>query len=177
MKSRWIWAILAAALAAGIYGSAVLATPSAGQTTATVAKSTFDDLDLRGQAQTTTVGPNGNTHPDGAWLAMLKTRGTSDLYVIDNKFAPGGTSGWHSHPGPSVIFVVAGTITNYTSDDPSCTPHAYSAGQGFVDPGGDDAHTLRNEGTTTAETIAVQILPHGADRKIDVPVAPGNCPF
>jgi predicted lysophospholipase L1 biosynthesis ABC-type transport system permease subunit len=33
---------------------------------------------------------------------------------------------------------------------------------GFIDPGGKDVHTLRSEGSTQAETIAVQLLPHGA---------------
>ena len=161
----------------GAYGGTVLATPSVGQGTTTLAKATVgDDLDLRGHQVLTTAGPNGQTHSDGVWQAWIKTHGASDLYVIDNKFAVGGTSGWHSHLGPSLIFVVAGTITNYTSDDPTCTPHAYSAGESFVDPGGDDEHILRNEGSVPAETIAVQFLPQGASRKIDEP-SPGNCPF
>ncbi len=39
-----------------------------------------------------------------------------------------------------------------------------------------NVHLLRNEGTTPAETIAFQILPQGAVRRIDAP-APGNCEF
>jgi quercetin dioxygenase-like cupin family protein len=97
------------------------------------------------------------------------------VYVVDNKFAPGGTSGWHSHPGPSLIFVVSGTISNYLGDDPSCTPHPYSAGSGFIDQGGDDVHMLRNDTGLPAETVAVQLLPKDAPRKIDVPTAPQNC--
>jgi hypothetical protein len=27
-------------------------------------------------------------------------------------------------------------VTNYSGDDPSCTPHAYTAGEGFIDQGG-----------------------------------------
>jgi quercetin dioxygenase-like cupin family protein len=106
-----------------------------------------------------------------------KTHGQSDVYVVDNKFAPGGTAGWHSHPGPSLILVVAGTVTNYLGDDPNCTPHTYTAGAGFIDPGSGHVHLLRNETGAPAETIAVQLLPKDADRRIDVPVAPGNCPF
>jgi quercetin dioxygenase-like cupin family protein len=98
------------------------------------------------------------------------------VYVVDNKLAPSGTTGWHKHPGPSLILVVAGTVTNYMGDDPTCTGHAYTAGTGFIDAGGNDVHTLRNEGSTTAETIAVQLLPRDAVRRIDEP-APGNCPF
>ena len=67
-------------------------------------------------------------------------------------------------------------MTNYTSDDPSCAPHVYTAGQSFVDPGGDDRHMIRNEDPSVpAETIAVQFLPQGVDRKIDEPAPPG-CP-
>ena len=67
-------------------------------------------------------------------------------------------------------------MTNYHGDDPTCTGQSYSAGSGFVDAGGDDVHILRNEGTVPAETVAVQLLPQGATRKIDKP-DPGNCPF
>jgi hypothetical protein len=38
-------------------------------------------------------------------------------------------------------------------------------------------HTLRNESSAPAETIAVQFLPQGAPRKIDVLTASGNCSF
>jgi hypothetical protein len=72
--------------------------------------------------------------------------------------------------------VIAGTVTNYLGDDPGCTPHAYTAGEGFVDPGSGHVLLLRNETGAPAETIPVQLLPTGADRRIDVP-APGNCPF
>ena len=93
---------------------------------------------------------------------------------MDNKFPPGSDTGWHSHPGPSLIFVVAGTVTNYTSGDRACRPQVYVAGSSFVDEGGKDSHLLRNEGTVPAETIAVQLLPTGSTRRIDEPV-PANC--
>ncbi len=176
MKSRWILAALVVVAGVVIGTGNVLATPSTGQTTTILAKATIPDLDLRGRMETTVIGPKGKPHP-GVWTAKIKTRGSSDAYVVDNKFAAnGGTSGWHSHPGPSIVFVVAGTITNYTSDDPSCGPHVYTAGQSFVDPGGDDAHMLRNEDpTVVAETIAVQLIPEAATRRIDEP-APAGCP-
>ena len=116
----------------------------------------------------------GRFHWPKYWSVRLKTHGLTDAYVVDNKIAPGGTTGWHSHPGPSMIFVVAGTVTNYEGDDPTCTGHAYSAGSGFTDAGGSDVHMLRNEGSVPAETIAVQFLPTGADRRTDKP-DPGNC--
>jgi quercetin dioxygenase-like cupin family protein len=85
------------------------------------------------------------------------------------------TTSWHSHPGPSLIFVVAGTVTDYLGDDPARAPHVYSAGAGFIDPGGADIHMLRNETNAPAETIAVQLVPNAAARRIDAS-APGHCP-
>ena len=164
MKKRLGWVLASALFAVAIYAGTVLATPQAQVSTSTVARSTFDEIDL-----------NAHTIPADIWQARLKTRGRSDVYVIDNKFAPGGTSGWHSHPGPSLIFVVAGTITNYEGDDPSCTPHDYSVGQSLIDAGGDDSHMLRNNGQAAAETVAVQILPTGAPRRVDVVPAPADC--
>jgi hypothetical protein len=47
-------------------------------------------------------------------------------------------------------------------------------GDTFVDPGGGHPHILRNEGTIEAQTIAVQLIPQKANRRIDAP-APDGC--
>ncbi len=179
MKRKWILALLVVVLGVGLYGGHVLATPSSGLTTTILGKSLFDPINLRGHAPPAEpCGSKGEKRKHRAhcagWKARIKTRGLSDVYVVNNKIAPGGTTGWHSHPGSSVILVVAGTVTNYIGDDPTCTGHAYSAGSGFTDPGGTDVHMLRNEGTVPAETIAVQFLPKDAVRRTDMP-DPGNC--
>ena len=166
MKSKWLWALVGLLAVAGVFAGIVLATPPSGQSTTTLARAPFDPLKIKGKSDIPNI-----------WRVKLKTHGASDFYVIDNTFAAnGGTSGWHSHPGPSLIFVVAGQITNYHGDDPSCTPHVYSAGQSFTDEGGADVHMLRNNGTVDAETIAVQFLQKDATRRIDMP-DPGNCHF
>jgi len=165
MKRKAFWGLLAAAAVAGVSAATVLATNPVGQSTTTYAKATVGPLDLKAKA-----------HPASLWRARLRTHGLSDFYVVDNKFAVGGTTGWHSHPGPSLIFVVAGQITNYHGDDPACTPHVYTAGQAFTDEGGADVHMLRNEGPVQAETIAVQLVPKDAIRRIDEP-DPGHCHF
>jgi len=176
MKSKWMLAVLVVALGAGVYGGAVLATPAGGLTTSTLAKATVGDLNLNGRSFLTTTTPDGRQHLTGVWIASLRTLGLSDVYVIDNKIAPGGTTGWHTHPGPSLITVTAGTVIAYEGDDASCTPHVYSQGMGFVDPGDGHVHIIRNEGAVDARTIAVQLIPATAARRIDAP-APGNCPF
>lgn len=61
-------------------------------------------------------------------------------------------------------------MTAYEGDDPNCTPSVYNVGDGFVDPGGDHVHIIRNEGTVEARTIAVQLVPADATRRIDVAI-------
>jgi quercetin dioxygenase-like cupin family protein len=196
MQTRHI--IVATALAglvgAFVYGGDVSATPPTpgGVTTTILATSTLDDLHIFAKAETPAMTPargatalrhgldqghdQGHDHGHGhdhGWRLWLMTQGLTDAYVVDNKFAPGADTGWHSHPGPSIVFVVAGTMTNYSSDSPGCAPQVYPAGSNFVDPGGNDSHLLRNEGTVPAETIAFQMIPNGTTRRIDEPVPPG----
>ena len=87
---------------------------------------------------------------------------------------PGGTFGWHSHPGPSLVIVKSGTATFYMADDPTCSPHVVQAGSGFVD-NGHDTHVVRNEGSVDLVTVVVSLVPAGFTRRINEP-APANCP-
>jgi quercetin dioxygenase-like cupin family protein len=110
------------------------------------------------------------------WQSLQRTKASSNVYVQNNVWAPGGSTGWHSHPGHSLIIVTAGAVTDYEGHDPGCKPHVYKTGMGFVDPGGDHVHILRNEGDVDAQTIAVQFIPADGERRIDV-ADPGNCHF
>lgn len=98
---------------------------------------------------------------------LFMTRGISDVYVVQNTIKPGGHTGWHSHPGPSIISVVSGTATEYRSDEPDGI--VYGPGTAFVDEGGDHAHIIVNKGDTNLVLVAFQVLPQGAPRRIDVP--------
>ena len=92
---------------------------------------------------------DGNPKPN-VWLSLQKTKGPSDLYVQSNVWQVGGFTGWHTHPGHSLVTVTAGAMTNYDGDDPTCTGKVYTAGMTFVDHGGDHAHMVRNEGFVEA---------------------------
>ena len=127
-----------------------------------------------GQGVTTTIlsGPvaldafqamsNSSEH-----TAVFNTRGRSDVYIVQNVIAPGGHTGWHSHPGVSFVTVRSGTATEYHGDAPN-TPHVYAAGSGFVEEAG-RVHLIRNEGDTALELVAFQLIPFGAVRRIDEP--------
>jgi quercetin dioxygenase-like cupin family protein len=115
----------------------------------------------------TALGDNHVKSDSDVNSVKLKTEGNSDVYVVLNRIQPGGHTGWHSHPGSSIISVVSGTATEYRDDDPNAT--VYPAGNAFVDEGGDHAHIIVNEGTTELVLVAFQILPEGATRRIDRP--------
>ena len=157
-----IAAISASFLAIFPIGSPAQATPPTGFMAVQQWKGDYGALDVKGEKT-------------DSWDFKLTTKDNSDVHVVRNQIDVDGQSGWHTHPGPSLITVTVGEITAYESTDPLCTPKVYRAGEGFVDFG-DHAHLIRNESGAPAETVAVQFLPDGAARRIDAD-APDNCNF
>jgi quercetin dioxygenase-like cupin family protein len=170
MRSKWVWTILVGLVGVAVCAGIVLATPPSGVVTTTIAVGRFDAIDVTSR----TAIDGTASHDSNYWKARLSTKGASDLYVLQNTIAPGGTFGWHSHPGPSLVIVKSGTATFYMGDDPSCSPSVVQAGTGFVD-NGSDIHVVRNEGHVDLVTVVVSLVPAGFARRIDQP-APANCP-
>ncbi len=173
-KLTWLVLLSVAIVVTALYTRNVLATPPEGFVGTTLAVGRFGEIDVFNFL----IPPNlwQASDKSNIWLSWQKTKGLSDVYVQSNVWAPGGSTGWHTHPGHSLIVVTAGTVTAYEGDDPDCKPAVYTQGMGFVDPGGDHVHILRNEGTVEARTIAVQLIPADAVRRIDAE-NPGNCTF
>jgi quercetin dioxygenase-like cupin family protein len=156
-KMKWK-RMLAGVLVACAFGAVALrfawATPGQGATTTPIAGPTIlDEIDTKSET--------------GDHEVEFKTKGLSDVYVSHIRVVPGGFSGWHFHPGPSIVSVKSGTATFYQADDPA-TPHDVPAGTGFVEDAG-RVHILVNEGDTDLEIVVVQIVPLGAPRRIDAP--------
>ena len=180
MRRKLIWTLFVAVAALAAYAGNVLATPP-------------HDAGLQrhdaGEGHLRRARHQGHGHDPtsrhAVWKAQLKTKGDSDLYVQQNTWDPSAcngcipSSGWHTHPGPSLVIVTQGTVTAYDGDDPTCTPHVYSADgtNAFVDIGSGDVHIIRDESGAVAKTVVVQLIPKDATRRIDASPAPGNCPF
>ena len=73
-----------------------------------------------------------------------------DIVVRTHDYAPGSSTGWHTHPGPVFITVVEGTLTFYEYHDRACAAKVVSKGQGYVDSG--HGHIARNESGAPART-------------------------
>jgi quercetin dioxygenase-like cupin family protein len=104
--------------------------------------------------------------------ARLHSKDAANLLVVKFNVAPGGTSGWHTHPGMSLVTVLSGEITLY--DAALCTPKRLTAGQTFVDEGGDHVHLVRNETASPTQLGAVQLVQPGVPGRVDRP-RPNNC--
>ena len=139
------------------------ATPQQGVASVTIAQGAFEDIDLN--AKTDLEAGVARYY----WKAMISTKGASRLFVLQNTVVAGGTFGWHSHSGPSLVMVVSGTATEYHGDDPTSTPHLHPAGSTFVDEGEATGHLVRNEGTVNLVVIVVRLVPEGVVQRIDLP--------
>ena len=167
MRNRIILALTVTALAVLGSTSFVQATPGNGVTSTVFAIGQFDAIDV---TSLTDIDPSAATN---FWQARIKTKGSTSIHVLENKIAPGGTFGWHSHPGPSLVVVKTGALTLYLASDPTCTGHVVTAGRGFVDNGG-DVHVVRNEGLVETVVYVTSLVPEGFARRIDEP-QPANC--
>ena len=107
----------------------------------------------------------------GAIVSNLP-RDASNVIVARVSWEEGGTSGWHTHPGPVVVNVTKGTLELVNERD--CVVRTYGAGEAFVDPGQGNVHVARAVGGTGAEAVATFLgVPTGAAATVWVP--PADC--
>src|SRR5262249_8192627 len=69
---------------------------------------------------------------DEGFSAEVETEGPANFIVQDVIFAPGGTTGWHTHPGILMLSLTAdsGSVDWY---DASCGKHVYNAGDSWTE--------------------------------------------
>lgn len=102
----------------------------------------------------------------------IRTFHQSDFVVQTLTIEPGGTTGWHSHPGPTIVAVSEGTLV---LSHENCQSRTFAAGTGFFQPA-NEVHVARNPSTHERTVVfATYVLPPGAPIRIDQP-NPG-CPF
>jgi quercetin dioxygenase-like cupin family protein len=114
---------------------------------------------------------------EGQGQEVIHARNAQETVMQQVVIAPGGYTGWHTHPGPVLVLVKAGALTLYSSEDPTCTGRTYTVGQSFIDPGQGHVHIGRNEGSENLEIWSAYFdVPPGQPFRIDAP-SPGNCAF
>jgi len=94
------------------------------------------------------------------------------VIVREVTIAPGGSTGWHYHPGAVVAVVKSGTLTRTLHD---CSTEVTSAGTAIVEPAGRaHSHNGRNLGTEPVVLVATYLLPAGQPLSQEIP-EPTHC--
>jgi len=163
MKGRVFLLVVLGLVGGAVFAAVTLGSPPSGVTPTILARGTFQPFNVRSD-------PHG---PIDDFRAH--STGPIDIVVRQHDYAPGGSTGWHQHPGPIFITVTKGQLTYYEADDPTCTPHVVSAGQAFVDTG--DGHFVRNETSQPAQDISVITAPVGGAFRTELPAPNPNCGF
>jgi quercetin dioxygenase-like cupin family protein len=104
-------------------------------------------------------------------MGFAATPGTNTV-VADFTFGPNSSTGWHTHPGKTLVTVKTGTFTVYHAKD--CAPSVYGPGDAFVELPS-SVHVGRNETGDIVELGVVFFgVPIGGSARIDQP-QPDDC--
>jgi quercetin dioxygenase-like cupin family protein len=151
MKSKWVWALLVVVVGVAVYVGNVLATPPSGLTNVPLAR--------------------GTNVSNGTIPLQVGT----DVAMAQITVVPGGSSGWHSHPGGAIIVVKQGTLTVYRALGSQCQTSTYSAGQAFIERPGEVDQVVNTGTIPYVLFVTFPRVPQGDSARIDEP-DPGTCP-
>jgi quercetin dioxygenase-like cupin family protein len=97
----------------------------------------------------------GKVEAENNGIEVESERTSADFALAKVVIEPGGTTGWHHHPGVALVSVNSGAVTEY---DKNCHKSVYKAGEGFVETKG-EVHVVRNQGKANAVLYVTFIAP------------------
>jgi quercetin dioxygenase-like cupin family protein len=136
-------------------GAAALATPPTDAVSTSLARASFGEL---------------QTQHDG--VEVKSENGNADVASVEATLEPGGSTGWHHHPGVGLASVKSGAVAFYNDE---CDKTVYKAGEGFYES--HEPMLVRNEGNVDAVFYVTFIIPSSTSPdglRIDDP-QPENC--
>ncbi len=102
-----------------------------------------------------TRGTLGEVKAENDGITVESGAGSADIVTVKVVIEPGGSTGWHHHPGITLVSVASGTATEYRAD---CEKTVLKAGEGFFE-GTDEPHVVRNEGNVDAVLYPTFLIP------------------
>jgi quercetin dioxygenase-like cupin family protein len=142
-------------------------------------------IGLAGVVTAVTVAPGGATLPSGLTNIPL-ARGTdtsdgtiplqvgTDVAMAQITVDPGGSSGWHSHPGGAIVVVKQGSLTVYRSIGSQCEIETYTAGEAFIERPGEVDQVINTGTIPYILFVTFPHVPQGESARTDEP-DPGTC--
>ena len=123
-RTKWVVGASIIAVSLAVSGVAIATGPTGSVVSAVLgAGSTDEKFEFRAKPDTNTV-------------------------VASFTFGPNSSTGWHTHPGRTLVTIKSGTFTVYHAED--CAPMVYEPGDAFVELPS-TVHVGRNETTGTVE--------------------------
>ena len=99
----------------------------------------------------------------------------TDIVMAQITVDPGGSAGWHSHPGGAIVVVKQGSLTVYSPVGHKCQTTTYSAGQAFIERPGEVDNVLNTGTIPYILFVTFPRVPQGESPRTDQP-DPGTCP-
>ena len=121
-----------------LFVGAALATTPSGATSTPITRATLGKFEAQN---------------DG--IELESKRRSADAAIVKVVIEPGGSTGWHHHPGVALVAVKSGTVAEY---DAKCEKSVYKAGEGFVE-GNDEVPLVRNRRNVAAVLYVTFIVP------------------
>jgi quercetin dioxygenase-like cupin family protein len=95
----------------------------------------------------------------------FSSRKNARVLVQTVDFDGGGNSGWHTHPGLTVVTVVGGSVIDHSRCE---APVVYSANQSFVEEPNTPGFVENASATVQAHVVATLIVPDGMAPRTNV---------
>jgi len=151
---------LAGTSAAVVIAGVALATPTIGAWYNVILSTGTANRDLHAHAHVVLPGT------EEGFSAELETEGPSNFIVQEVKFSPGGTTGWHTHPGILLLSLAAdsGPVDWY---DATCAKHVYNAGDSWTE--GTKLHDVVNSSSLDAHFLVTYVVAKGVNKRTDQP--------
>jgi hypothetical protein len=170
MRKRTAILVALAAIVPPLVVGVALATPPSGLTSQLLARGAAGEFRI---------------HEKSIGL-RIDAREPTDVAVVQATLEPGGSTGWHGHPGPSIVIVKSGTLTMHEpahdreadeddddEADHGCAVQSFGAGQAFVHPA--SVHNFVNSGAERVEFYVEYFVPAGAAPLLRDEPAPPEC--
>jgi quercetin dioxygenase-like cupin family protein len=154
---------LGGALAAAITVGLAVATPTIGAFYNVILSTGTAERDIHTNAHLVLPGM------DGDFTAILVTEGASNIIQQEVKFSPGGTTGWHKHPGIVLLTLAAdsGPVDWYAA---TCGRTVYNAGVSWTE--GTKLHDVVNHGSTDVHFLVTYIVAKDVNKRTDEAAPP-----
>lgn len=150
--------ILGTALAASVTAGVAFATPTVGAWYNVVLATGTAENDIHTNSQL--VIPS----LEEDFGAVVLTDGSSNVIQQEIKFSPGGTTGWHTHPGIVLLTLAAdsGPVDWY---DSKCGKTIYRAGDSWTE--GTKLHDVVNRHSTDVHFFVTYLVAAGVNKRTD----------